>query len=441
MKKAFILVLFISIFSIIHSAGINVISPDGASYWNIGEKKLIQWNSRGDMNKYVKIRLFDKTGNIKLLGISDKTSNDGRFEWTIPRSIREGEYIIKVKTLDNLVFDNSAIFHIQSRQSIKINLISPSTGSRYQAPGSILFKWEMENSQLVENVRLILKKNGVIKSQIILDNDGSETGPLTDDINDGSDYSVRIEDADDPTIFDETGYFEIYHSTPSSIRLKSNLNYSYSVGEIMRLKWDCQGFDGLVKVDLFKNGSLSSVLISSTKDNYFNWKINSPPGTQYLIKVSALNKPDLFDSGNYFVILESADFLVFSRRGIFEKNIYTKGESTKLRFIVSNSTKERVPVTFSIRFFKGKIKRPSRIALKTMYIVAKTVYSGRSNANLNAASNTTFELPIIINDLPGDYTVRITVLPSRSSNIKDKNKGNNTIYGYYKVVLNRLKRF
>jgi len=76
------------------------------------------------MNENVKIRLYDKTGRTRILGIVDNTPNDGSYRWTIPGSLRSNEYVVRVKTIDNRFFDDSDSYNIRS---IEIREIPPPT--------------------------------------------------------------------------------------------------------------------------------------------------------------------------------------------------------------------------------------------------------------------------------------------------------------------------
>ncbi len=439
MKKSYFFILLFIANVFIFSQSISVTTPDGGDYWNIGETREIEWNFRGDMHSYVKIRMYDKTGSSKLLDITDRTLNNGKFEWTLPPSLREGEYIIRVKTIDNNVFDDSAIFHIQDRRQIKLTLISPSGGEQYVAPGNMLFKWEMENGHLVENIRLILKKGGVEKSQKIVNNSLSFTAPLTDNINDGIDYSVRIEDADDPAIFDESGNFKIYHSSAPGIRILKPNGAKYGVGETMNIEWECTGFDGVVNVDLYKDGFPNRNLASSIRDNFHNWDISIIQVGNYQIRVSSVENSDIFALSNRFDVLSYTDLIVFSRRGILDKVKFMKGENTTLRFSINNQFNRTVPITFKINFYGGKVIRPSGISTEKYFLYANTKYTGDKTSVARPAADTSFNLPVMINDRPGDYTVVITVLPADSSQFIDQHPENNTIYGYFKVVLKTLE--
>ncbi|MCK5220397.1 MAG: hypothetical protein KAR14_02375, partial [Candidatus Aminicenantes bacterium] len=122
----------------------------------------------------------------------------------------------------------------------------------------------------------------------------------------------------------------------------------------------------------------------------------------------------------------------------FGKEKYVKGERTSLRFRVRNPSTgpARTKVKVDINFVKGKIRRPSGISKRKMYLQALTRYTGNKLSYVDPNTDTLFDLPVSIADNPGDYTVIITITPTAD---KDLIIGNNTIYGYFKVVFKTLK--
>lgn len=303
------------------------------------------------------------------------------------------------------------------------------------------FSWKVESGHLVEHVKIIIKRGGQPIAMKILDNDGSETLPLTDNINDGTDYSVRIEDADDPSIFDESGYFEIYHQSSPKINVLKPAKSNYGLGEAMAIQWESSGFDGIVNIDLLKDGAMFRSLVPSQTGNIFNWQVNNVQPGDYQVRVSAASNSNISGLSRVFFIGLSADLLVFSRNGIFERETVTKGQNVTLRFRVMNPSAQSIPVILQVRFYKGRISRPNSITTKKpLMALASTHYQGSTNATVSGNGETPFDLPVTINDGYGDHTVIITVLPAGSSDTVDPVPGNNTIYGYFNVYLKALSQ-
>ena len=110
-----------------YSQTITVTSPHTGDTWTKGQKYTIRWTKSGSMSNFVKIRLYQ--GNTKVLGIVDRTDNDGSFDWTVPDTINTGTYRIRIKTVDNQIYDDSENFAISgaSQNTGKIEIMLPKT--------------------------------------------------------------------------------------------------------------------------------------------------------------------------------------------------------------------------------------------------------------------------------------------------------------------------
>ncbi len=79
MKKTLISIfIFFTILISISSQSITITNPNGISNWIKGQSYIINWNKSGTQNTFVKIRLYNCTGN-KILNITNSTSNNGNF--------------------------------------------------------------------------------------------------------------------------------------------------------------------------------------------------------------------------------------------------------------------------------------------------------------------------------------------------------------------------
>ncbi len=107
--------VFIIIFTIslimLNAQSISVTAPRTGNSWDHGETKTISWIKTGTMHGLVKIRLYNEAG-VKVFDIVDSTDNDGNYSWTVPETIGAGNYMLRVKTIDNRVFGDSGFFGI-----------------------------------------------------------------------------------------------------------------------------------------------------------------------------------------------------------------------------------------------------------------------------------------------------------------------------------------
>ena len=269
-------------------------------------------------------------------------------------------------------------------------------------------------------------------------NDGFFDWEVPGNLSEGE-YVIRVEDAYDPGIFAESGYFSLRHTAPGRITLSNDGSPHCLRGETQRFTWTCHGFDGRVRVNLFRNGAFVKTILGSSRECSVNWRVDEPAGDGYQIALNAVSQPSITVRGDAFAIFDGADLLVFSR-GILPQQTFLRGESAVLRAEVENPVNQAVPVDISIRFVRGRVSRSPGITARKLYMLAKTRYTGSPTATLNAGGRTSFAFPVtFVDDPPGDYTVIITILPTQTSGFRDKHPGNNTIQGYYKVGLKLLK--
>ena len=118
MSKKYSLYFLIALFVLSRTAlGQNIVitSPHAGDTWRVGESHPVTWTKTGDMDDEVKVRLFQ--GNTAVLEIADRAPNTGSCPWVISASVAPGRYVIRVRTLDNAVVDNSDPFAIEAAEA------------------------------------------------------------------------------------------------------------------------------------------------------------------------------------------------------------------------------------------------------------------------------------------------------------------------------------
>jgi hypothetical protein len=347
MKKLSFLIFLIYIFwsSISYSQTIRITNPRSGSIWYKGNTYTITWTATGSMNVKVKIRLYQ--GDTKILGITDSTANNGSYAWTIPTSLVPGNYYIRVKTIDNKVFDDSDVFTItNSIDKIKtITVIYPNGGERIAAPGTLNVRWKSTND--VKKVKIIglfyqpktMKWEKQQLAETIADV-GLYKIPIGEKIYDSKDYKIRIEDSSDSSIFDESdGNFEIYHTNKPMIKLLKPMHGDiYYFGDRMQIKWKAVGFDLEVVGELWKGNTkigriISDVTADEAEGGYKYWEINDyingkriQAGDDYYIKIIAKNKTGVEDkSGKFSIKIKEDEKTPFIER-ISPTKVYPDGE-------------------------------------------------------------------------------------------------------------------
>jgi len=115
-----VLMIFITNFALVSSTSpdtsIDVIKPEATTVWKKGlANRLIQWTKTGSMDRHVRILLLKSDGTTLVKTISASTANDGELFWTVPGHVPDGNYAVRVQTLDGLYSDTSAVFKIEPR--------------------------------------------------------------------------------------------------------------------------------------------------------------------------------------------------------------------------------------------------------------------------------------------------------------------------------------
>ena len=109
---AFLTIMFCA--GAINAQTITVTAPASGASWYKGATNEITWTKSGRMSTYVSIELFDQTASRKILDIVRYTPNNDSFSWTIPVSITDDSYRIRVRTIDGRVTDDSDPFQIRT---------------------------------------------------------------------------------------------------------------------------------------------------------------------------------------------------------------------------------------------------------------------------------------------------------------------------------------
>ncbi|MCK5222665.1 MAG: hypothetical protein KAR14_13855, partial [Candidatus Aminicenantes bacterium] len=150
MKRIFFyLAIFFMFWSVVTgTASITISKPSQNDLWKPGTQHDITWTKIGTQHQKVKIRLFDSSATQKLLEITNDTLNDGSYPWTVPSGYTPGTYVIRVKTLDDEVHDNSEQFEIGYQPVVdpEIDVTDPQTNAKWYKGKSYDIKWKKTGS-------------------------------------------------------------------------------------------------------------------------------------------------------------------------------------------------------------------------------------------------------------------------------------------------------
>jgi len=195
---------------LIFSQSITVTAPAGGATWHKGDTPTITWTKSGTMDANVKITLRNADASLHTV-ITMSTPNDGSYPWMIPGSIPNGTYLMRVKTVDNAVTDDSPAFTIADAapEAASINITSPVASTDWCLGENGVVNWT-KSGTMDANVKITLRNSdGSLNTVMIMStpNDGNYSWPVPSGFAVGN-YKVRVKTVDN-AVFDESNTFEI----------------------------------------------------------------------------------------------------------------------------------------------------------------------------------------------------------------------------------------
>ncbi len=217
MKRKVLMLLLIAVFMIAFSyaQSITVTNPHSGSTWHKGSTYTIGWTKSGSMDNNVKITLYKPDHTTLQMIIVRPTANDGSFSWTIPNSIPNGQYIVRVKTIDNQVYDDSDNFTIsESVIQPKLTMIFPLSGEKLRKNRTYKIRWKREGD-MSSQVKIKLYKQAGHGVSFVMDVVSSCENNLGENF-----YMWRI-----PSVLDNGKYLIKIKTIGGGISTESKLFY------------------------------------------------------------------------------------------------------------------------------------------------------------------------------------------------------------------------
>jgi len=172
-----------------------VTSPIQSTSWTVETTQNISWNHPGNCGANVKIELYK--GATKFCDISESTTNDGGFAWTVEDcgGGSDFDYRVKITDLTSGVIDYSDNFKILANDTCMLRMIFPNSSASFTVADQTTIRWDMLGN-CGNNVRIDLLKADVLACNIVTStpNNGSYVWDVFHCGSTGSDYSVKITD-------------------------------------------------------------------------------------------------------------------------------------------------------------------------------------------------------------------------------------------------------
>ena len=349
MKKVsiFIITFCIALF-FINAQSITVTSPSAGDAWLPGSTHDITWTKTGDMNGFVKIRLFDLTGR-RVLNIVDRTANNRLYrDWTIPAGISPGEYTIRVRTVDSLVDDHSEVFTISGSGpeiTPEIDVTSPSRN--YNRGSRLIIRWT-KVGEMDSRVKIELLNNSTSAVVLVIiantNNDGEHPWDIPGTQSTGA-YRVKVSTIAGG-VRDESSTFQITAAPtmtlPENMVVESrrvipgstqpvikviypNGGETLTRGSRVEIRWECVDGFNPPRIKIQKNGRTvktygpSGLYPVPSGDGYiYPWIIPSDlaPGSDYKVRIEKGDFSRSNDkSDNNFAISSDLNIEVTEPRG------------------------------------------------------------------------------------------------------------------------------
>ncbi len=286
------------------SSALSLTAPTAASSWSLGSSQTISWTKSGSMNEYVKLRLYNSTGTTVMAVIADNVANSGTYTWTIPAGLAVGNYLVRVKTVDNLVYDDSPVFAI-TQAGPTITVTAPATGTTWNKGATRTIGWTKSGTMNAYVKLRLYNSAGTAVAAVIADNvanSGTYSWTVPAGLAVGN-YLVRVKTVDNQ-VYDDSTVFTIAEAGPTIEVTAPTAVSSWKKGSVQTITWTKSGtMNAYVKLRLYN--SAGTVVVSVIADNVansgtYNWTV--PAGLA---------------AGSYIVRIKTVDNLVYDDSPVF----------------------------------------------------------------------------------------------------------------------------
>jgi hypothetical protein len=289
-------------FEITNASGsfITVTSPTADSVWKMGTQRTITWDD--NIAEDVSIRLY-KGGSFNTLLWGSKSGNSHTF--MVPTSLTPGtDYQIKVtSTVNSAIYDFSPNFQI-----IPADFIDFTGPAAFRMNDSVPILW---NDNINDHVKIELLLADTLYSVITLStgSDGSYVWGVPGNLPVEQWYKIRITSLGNPSLSDVSNASHIYF--PFYINVTDpEAGYVMLKDSSYAIQWDHNFINGEhYNIDLCKGGDSIRRIKTGGSAGYYMWPINClyedlVSGTDYSLKVTCVEHPEVYDFSEVFTILD-----------------------------------------------------------------------------------------------------------------------------------------
>ncbi len=293
------------LFTIAPEPSIVVTSPNGGEVWLAGTTQIIKWTSENVEN--VKIE-FTSNGGASWTLVEQSAASTGSYSWTVP-SINSELCKVRISdALDGAPSDLSDGYFAISTEAVQnITVTSPNGGEVWESGTSRNITW---TSTGITNVKIeFTTNNGVSWSTLTASVPSSgfyiwNQIPNTPSTN----CKVRISDAANNNIFDESNDVFTIAPEPSIVVTSPNGGEIWLAGTTQTIKWTSENVEN-VKIEFTSNGGANWTLVeqSAASTGSYSWTVPSINSELCKVRISdALDGAPSDLSDGYFTISTEA---------------------------------------------------------------------------------------------------------------------------------------
>ncbi len=291
---------------------LSLLSPNGGENWQMQTTHPITWNFL-NLTGNLKLELVRGEAAIPVYTISSSVPVSNQLvNWIVPVTISLAtDYRVKISSLSNpeITDLSNGYFGIALSASQSITVLSPNGGETWQMNHLETISW---SSQGVNDfIKCTLCKGNNLTEVLTITemypiDEESLRWIIPDTLEAGNDYRIKMASVNDPNVVDYSDQsFTIPALPPPSITVTApEAGDNWFMGSSHEISWSSILITGFNKVELFRENESNPVLtIASSVAAYvphIHWTIplDLEAGTDYKIRVSNLNNPEIWDESD-----------------------------------------------------------------------------------------------------------------------------------------------
>ncbi len=293
---------------------LTIVKPDSQTTWTSGITNTISWTSSGYLGSYAQISLYDGTAFKSTIASSTSISANS-YSWTIPFACpASSNYRIKIASvMDSTIYCMSRPFSVL-KNTATTTIAVPSAASVWTAGMVYAINWTSTANFPGTNVSLTLfdstkESYSISLSTLRSTNYYSWQIPTTLG---GNKFRIRIASTFDTTANSMSDYFTIIPVPPKISFSVPNSATSWFVGSSYTISWVASGKVGdSLNIDLYdsltKSATITTGIIPSTTQYYWNVPPGVTAGNKYRIKIYSPTIDSAFAFSDYFLIANIDD--------------------------------------------------------------------------------------------------------------------------------------